>query len=130
VKLSLEVRGIVLGAVSSLAAVGLALAAGQGFWPSAFFLGDATATALVPAAGSKVRLGYELFQLNCAHCHGNNARGGEGPDLHGIAKSDARVASVIKNGIQGEMPKFGAKLSEKDVQALVAFVRSLHGNQN
>jgi mono/diheme cytochrome c family protein len=63
--------------------------------------------------------------MNCAHCHGNDARGDEGPDLHEVTKSDARISSLIKNGIKGEMPKFGEKLNDTDVQALIAFVRSL-----
>ena len=62
---------------------------------------------------------------NCAHCHGTDARGDEGPDLHGVVKSDAKIASFIKNGIKGEMPKFGQKLSDADVQALIAYIRSL-----
>jgi mono/diheme cytochrome c family protein len=64
--------------------------------------------------------------MNCAHCHGSDARGDEGPDLHGVAKSDARVSSIIKNGIQGDMPKFDAKLTDTDVQALLALLRSLN----
>ena len=63
--------------------------------------------------------------LNCAHCHGNDARGDEGPDLHGVTRSDTRIAFLIKNGVKGEMPKFAAKLNDADVQALIAFVRSL-----
>jgi len=55
-----------------------------------------------------------------------DARGDEGPDLHGLTKSDARIASIIRNGVKGEMPKFGAKLTDPDVQALVAFLRTLN----
>jgi hypothetical protein len=33
---------------------------------------------------------------------------------------------MIKNGVKGEMPKFGAKLTDRDVQALIAFVRTLN----
>ena len=62
---------------------------------------------------------------NCAHCHGRDAHGDEGPDLHGVTKSDARIASMIQNGVKGKMPKFGAKLTAADVQELIAFVRSL-----
>ena len=63
--------------------------------------------------------------MNCAHCHAPDAHGDEGPDLHGVTKSDARIAALIKNGVKGEMPKFGTKLSDTDVQALTAFIRSL-----
>ncbi|HUD83599.1 MAG TPA: cytochrome c [Candidatus Saccharimonadales bacterium] len=66
-----------------------------------------------------------ISSLTCAHCHGADARGDEGPDLHGVTKSDARIASLIKNGEKGEMPKFESKLSDSEVQAVIAFVRSL-----
>ena len=85
-----------------------------------------TADALtIPPAGTQARQGYSLFMMNYAHCHGTDARGDEGPDLHGITLTDEHIALKIKNGIKGEMPKFGAKLTDADVQALTAFVRSL-----
>jgi len=46
-------------------------------------------------------------------------------DLHGVKKSNERIASMIKNGIKGEMPNFSAKLSDAEVQSLAAYVRSL-----
>ena len=123
-KLSLERKAMVLATVSGLAAIGLAFAAGEVFQPkpTAVSGGDKP---VIPPAGTPANQGYKLFMLNCAHCHGPDARGEEGPDLHGVTKSDARIASIIKNGIKGEMPKFGAKLTDADVQALIAFVRSL-----
>ncbi len=78
-----------------------------------------------PEKPAKVTEGARLFGLNCAHCHGVDATGDEGPDLHGVTKSDAKIAGYIKNGIKGEMPKFGQKLSDADVQALIAYIRSL-----
>ena len=35
--------------------------------------------------------GRHLFLMNCAHCHGDDARGDEGPDLHNLHRSDARI---------------------------------------
>lgn len=72
-----------------------------------------------------VAQGQHLFLMNCAHCHGDDARGDEGPDLHGLRKTDARLSALINNGIKGEMPRFNQKLSEADVQALIAFLNSL-----
>jgi len=72
--------------------------------------------------------GRHLFLMNCAHCHGDDAKGDEGPDLHGLGKTDARVAALIQNGIKGEMPRFNQKLNEKDVQALIAYLHSLPKN--
>ena len=69
--------------------------------------------------------GAKLFSFNCAHCHGVDATGDEGPDLHGLTKSDARLKSIILNGVKGEMPAFNKKLKDEDAQALVAFLRTL-----
>ena len=124
-KLSLQIKAITLAAVSGLAAVGIAFAAGEMIRPKPTATSRAGERLAIPTAGTQVHKGYTLFMMNCAHCHGNDARGDEGPDLHGITKSDARIASMIKNGVKGEMPKFGAKLTDSDVQALIAFVRSL-----
>ena len=128
--ISLQLRGIILGIISGLAAIGIAVAAGEMVKPK-----PATATGApgageaskIPPAGTLANQGYKLFMMNCAHCHGNDARGDEGPDLHDVTKSDARISSMIKNGVKGEMPKFGTKLTDADVEALIAFVRSLKG---
>jgi mono/diheme cytochrome c family protein len=72
-----------------------------------------------------VSQGQHLFLMNCAHCHGDDARGDEGPDLHGLGKTDARLSAIINNGIKGEMPRFNQKLAASDVQALIAFLNSL-----
>jgi mono/diheme cytochrome c family protein len=69
--------------------------------------------------------GAKLFSFNCAHCHGVDATGDEGPDLHGPTKSDSRLKSTILNGIKGEMPAFNKKFKDEDAQALVAFLRTL-----
>src|SRR5215831_6042466 len=128
-KLSVELKGAILGAVSGLLALSIALATGEMLRPKAAAAPIAAGGLVIPPAGTRERQGHDLFMMNCAHCHGNDARGDEGPDLHGVTKSDARISALIKNGIQGEMPKFGAKLTDSDVQALVAFVRSLKINK-
>ena len=124
-KLSFQLKTAMLGVVSGLTAIGLAFATGEMFQRAS----DASAASgeglAIPPAGTLEQKGYTLFMQNCAHCHGSDARGDEGPDLHGVAKSDARIASLIKDGKKGEMPKFSTKLNDAEVQALVAFVRSL-----
>lgn len=69
--------------------------------------------------------GRHLFLLNCAHCHGEDARGDEGPDLYNLHKSDARIRTVITGGIKGEMPSFAKKLNDSDVKALTTYLRTL-----
>ena len=71
--------------------------------------------------------GAKLFSFNCAHCHGVDATGDEGPDLHGLTKSDTHLKSIILNGIKGEMPAFNKKFKDEDAQALIAFLRTLKG---
>ena len=71
--------------------------------------------------------GRHLFLLNCAHCHGDDAHGDEGPDLHDLHRSDARIHEVITAGIKGEMPSFGKKLGDPDVRQLITYLRTLHG---
>jgi mono/diheme cytochrome c family protein len=82
-------------------------------------------TSTKPAPSPLAAQGQHLFLMNCAHCHGDDARGDEGPDLHGLRKTDARLSALINNGIKGEMPRFNQKLSESDIQALIAFLNSL-----
>jgi mono/diheme cytochrome c family protein len=72
-----------------------------------------------------VAIRASLFEKNCAHCHGDDARGDEGPNLHNLAKSDARIATIIKGGIKGEMPAFGKKFTEAEVQGLISYLRTL-----
>ena len=75
----------------------------------------------------RVTAGAKLFALNCAHCHGVDATGDEGPDLHKVTKTDERIKSQILNGVKGEMPAFGKKLTQDDVATLVVFIHSLSG---
>ena len=73
----------------------------------------------------EAKRGQNLFERNCAHCHGDDARGDEGPDLHGLKKSDARITKVVTQGIKGEMPAFGSKLNDTDINALIVYLRTL-----
>src|ERR1044071_3929545 len=79
-----------------------------------------------PELTADAEQGRHLFLMNCAHCHGDDPRGDEGPDLHDLHRSDARIHEVITAGIKGEMPSFGKKLGDQDVQELIAYLRTLH----
>ena len=124
-KLSLKLNGIILGTISALAAIGIAFAAGEIFRLRTTAASGAVEALVIPPAGTPANQGNKLFMLNCAHCHGTDARGDEGPDLHGVTKSDQRIVAIIQNGIKGEMPKFSAKLNDTETRALVAFIRTL-----
>ena len=87
--------------------------------------------------------GDQLFQQNCAVCHGGNAEGtlewkqpdANGnyppPPLNGSAHawhhSMQQLARSIKQGgikLGGVMPAFGDKLSDQDVLAVIAYFQS------
>ena len=90
------------------------------------FATSAQAAIKPPGLTADAEQGRHLFLMNCAHCHGDDARGDEGPDLHDLHKSDARIHEVITAGIKGEMPSFGKKLGDPDVRQLIAYLRTLH----
>jgi mono/diheme cytochrome c family protein len=78
-----------------------------------------------PTSPALLARGRQLFLGSCAHCHGADATGDEGPDLHGVEVSDRYIAHVITRGIKGEMPSFAKKLGAADVATLTAYLRSL-----
>jgi mono/diheme cytochrome c family protein len=73
-----------------------------------------------------------LWGQHCASCHGKDGSGntamGKKLGVKDYTKeqafSDAEAANVIKNG-KGKMKAYKGKLSDADVKALVAYVRSL-----
>jgi mono/diheme cytochrome c family protein len=69
--------------------------------------------------------GRKLFLSSCAHCHGADAAGDEGPDLHGIQVSNRYISNTILRGIKGEMPSFRKKLGGVEIKRLTAYLNSL-----
>src|SRR5271169_6573821 len=69
--------------------------------------------------------GRTLFLRNCAHCHGADAHGDEGPDLHNLDFTDKWIANRIRKGKAGQMTAFAGKLQPAEINALVAYVQSL-----
>lgn len=69
--------------------------------------------------------GRRLFLKNCAHCHAEDATGDEGPDLHGLERSDEFIAKRIRNGVKGKMTAFGQKFSQADIDQLIGYLRTL-----
>jgi mono/diheme cytochrome c family protein len=104
-----------------LGSLGLAagLMAGAGYWGGEMLMGQESSSV------NQVALGRTYFLQSCAHCHGEDAHGDEGPDLHGLAIGDGQIARTIKFGIKGEMPAFSKKYGDPEVSALRAYLRSL-----
>jgi mono/diheme cytochrome c family protein len=97
-------------------------------------------TAIITSAG--ISFGVDAsatWNANCASCHGKD---GSGSTMMGkklgvkdyrdakvqAAFSDAEAARAIKEGVKTSgketMKPFGSKLSDADIKALVAYVRS------
>jgi mono/diheme cytochrome c family protein len=63
--------------------------------------------------GDRLR-GHEIFEINCAGCHGKEADGLVGPSLHNVSKRKSRV-SLVEQVISGRtppMPKFQPSIQE------------------
>lgn len=90
------------------------------------------------APEADIMKGAELFQANCARCHGENGAG-DGPDAANLSvkpvdftnqeymagKAAADFYAAISQGVAPEMPAFGDKLSEVDRWVLTDYLRSL-----
>src|SRR6185312_7512462 len=76
--------------------------------------------------------GKKLFsQMNCAGCHGYDAKGGMGPDLTDIEwRYGGRPIDIYKSIYEGRaqgMPAWGNTLPTTPIWQLVAYIQSLGG---
>lgn len=91
-------------------------------------------------ANSNVRPAPQLYRKHCVSCHGSDGRAKTSKGKFSHARdlteaqwqeevSDARIFNSIMNGrnVRGNMPAFSNKLSEKEVDSLVEFVRRFKG---
>jgi len=80
-------------------------------------------------------LGRNVFDANCARCHEPySSRGLHGPSLHNVYKkqylpsgmpaNDDRITEVILRG-RAKMPAFGSTLSAPQIEALLAYLKTL-----
>jgi mono/diheme cytochrome c family protein len=131
VKNSLEIRALgwaLLVALLSLGGAGVVaktieMTAGSG--PLSAMASLEKARPEIAITPELIAQGHDFFGQSCSHCHGDDARGDEGPDLHHLAISNARIAATIKKGVKGEMPTFGKKYDDVQIAALVAYLRTL-----
>jgi len=91
----------------------------------------------VPANAASVARGAQLFNINCSHCHGLQAKG-NGPvsiylqnkpaDLTSLpvqALSDGGIFLTISQGIQGKMPALNENLTVRERWDVVNYIRTL-----
>lgn len=80
-------------------------------------------------------LGRRVFDGNCARCHEPySKRGLHGPSLHDLYKkeflpsgqpaNDERISETILHG-RAKMPAFDGTLTQKQVHALLAYLKTL-----
>ena len=72
-----------------------------------------------------IAMGKQLFAANCASCHGVDASGQLGPNLHGVVQrlGEQGVFGVIRNG-RGGMPPVSS-INDQRVWQVVGYVRTL-----
>jgi ubiquinol-cytochrome c reductase cytochrome b subunit len=100
-------------------------------WSPAMFAwsGDPVPVKIVQSLSPEELEGAAVFQnKDCRNCHAFDGIGGRrGPDLTSVATRLTRnqlVRQVIQGG--GNMPAYGNHLRPMEVDALVAFLNSLH----
>jgi cytochrome c oxidase cbb3-type subunit 3 len=76
-----------------------------------------------------VKTGQRLFAINCAICHGSDARGNTGyPNLTDqdwlYGGTPDKIKETLTNGRNGMMPPMGAALGENGPQDVAAYVLS------
>lgn len=71
--------------------------------------------------------GAELYRRGCASCHGLQGEGGVGPAMDGVTARYPDIddhIDIVANGL-GEMPAFGAVLTDEEILAVVEFQREV-----
>lgn len=140
-------RGVAAG-IWSLPAI-LLLVSGCSKEPAASNAASPAATSPVPAVvahrldPARLGRGAEIYKQNCASCHGAMAQGAPNwqrpgadgkypaPPLNGTGHAWHHPAAVLKKTIRrgtiamgGSMPAWGNKLSEDDIEAVIAWFQS------
>ena len=101
------------------------------FTPALLAITGLVAEAQNPYSSAEdIQEGRRFFELDCASCHGGDARGGRGPDLtRGTfrhATDDQQLFQVVRFGISGtEMPSRAR--TDPRAWRIVAYLRSLGG---
>ena len=105
----------------------------------ATLLSLASAAALAPAIGADLAKGKKVYTDKCLKCHGEKGRG-DGPKAEDLEKkpadytdkakmskfTDADLKKVVKEG-KKPMPAYGKKLSDKDIDDVITYVRTFAG---
>ena len=119
------------------------------FWVAAWLVGTGVVLAGTVYLGNRFganqlpgqtveagRTGREIYNKNCAACHGLNGEGGS-LDIKGPAFTsggalagltfDERVAKTTRGKPLRGMPRWGRQLSEEDIRKVAAYTQILSG---
>lgn len=76
--------------------------------------------------------GREIYERDCASCHGAEGNGdGAGPSLDGntkLSSKDHVIKRILLGAPENGMDPFGASLSDRQVAAAATFVRNAWNN--
>lgn len=84
-----------------------------------------------PLAGdaAAIRAGESVFRIYCGPCHGNQGRGGRGPDLtrgsYSVGDRDEDLFRTIAHGIPGTGMQAFDDLGEQNTWRVISFLRSI-----
>lgn len=138
-------RTVLAVGMAAIAAVAVATIL---FGPSG--IGNSTGSYIDPSDQALVARGKEVYANNCAACHGANLEGqpewrkrqanGRLPapphdeSGHTWHHPDAQLIDIVKNGLvpgrtapagyESDMPAYGQSLSDADIVAVLAFIKS------
>jgi mono/diheme cytochrome c family protein len=95
-------------------------------------LGVACSGESAPATPSDPVLaqGQQVYNSNCASCHGKGGKGGMGPKLAGVVAAkypDIADQEAVIAGGKGSMPKFSERLSADQITAVARYEREVLG---
>ncbi|MGD8188790.1 c-type cytochrome [Brevibacillus ginsengisoli] len=88
---------------------------------------DDTKTVAGAAVKVDAESGKKVMSQQCTACHGQDFKGGMGPNLHGVIGKlggEDKVMEVITKG-RNAMPSFEANLTEDQRKAVVEFLKTL-----
>ena len=104
-----------------------------GFVAYLWFEPTARADSLEEHTTVLAEMGAELYDVNCASCHGADGEGGIGPALNSqeflTAAKDDQITAIITVGIPGSPMSaysldFGGPLTAEEIDGLTAYLRS------
>lgn len=88
--------------------------------------GDADTTTIAEPTDGAVAAGMQVFEGNCATCHGDDLSGKVGPALgpgsNASSLSDGELEAQIRVGGNG-MPGWEGLIPDEDIAAVIAYLR-------